>query len=182
MKRFGSIALALVFAAGCTGRDAARDAGDAVRGLVRVDLSYTARRRQQRGRRALRRAGALRPLSLVRHRQRADHPRLRRLRGRPARRLPGLRRHRRARLGARRRHRRADRRGRAARRRPPRAARPARHGDRAVSSRAITPSSSPSSAAWSTAATRPRRWRSASASPIRSPAKAATRSARSTRP
>jgi hypothetical protein len=41
MKRFGSIALALVFAAGCTGRDATRDAGDAVRGLVRVDLSYT---------------------------------------------------------------------------------------------------------------------------------------------
>ena len=41
MKRFGSIALALVFAAGCSGRDGARDAGDAVRGLVRVDLSYT---------------------------------------------------------------------------------------------------------------------------------------------
>ncbi|MCU1277217.1 MAG: hypothetical protein JWM53_763, partial [bacterium] len=45
MKRFGSIALVLVplglFGAGCTGRDAARDAGDAVRGLVRVDLSYT---------------------------------------------------------------------------------------------------------------------------------------------
>ena len=56
---------------------------------------------------ALRRAGALRPLSLVRRRQRADHPRLRRLRRRAARRLPGLRRHRRARLGARRRRRRA---------------------------------------------------------------------------
>jgi hypothetical protein len=41
MKRFSSIALALVFAAGCTGRDGVRDAGDAVRGLVRVDLSYT---------------------------------------------------------------------------------------------------------------------------------------------
>ena len=41
MMRFGSIALALVFAAGCTGRDGAHDAGDAVRGLVRVDLSYT---------------------------------------------------------------------------------------------------------------------------------------------
>jgi hypothetical protein len=41
MRRFGPIALALVFAAGCTGRDGARDLGDAVRGLVRVDLSYT---------------------------------------------------------------------------------------------------------------------------------------------
>ena len=41
MRRFGSIALALVFAAGCSGRDAVHDAGDAVRGLVRVDLSYT---------------------------------------------------------------------------------------------------------------------------------------------
>ena len=41
MKRFSSIALALVFAAGCTGREGVRDAGDAVRGLVRVDLSYT---------------------------------------------------------------------------------------------------------------------------------------------
>ncbi|MCA1664098.1 MAG: hypothetical protein LC659_07510, partial [Myxococcales bacterium] len=41
MRRFGPIALAFVFAAGCSGRDGARDAGDAVRGLVRVDLSYT---------------------------------------------------------------------------------------------------------------------------------------------
>lgn len=41
MRRFGPIALAVVFAAGCSGRDAVRDAGDAVRGLVRVDLSYT---------------------------------------------------------------------------------------------------------------------------------------------
>ena len=41
MRRFGPIALALVFAAGCSGRDGVRDAGDAVRGLVRVDLSYT---------------------------------------------------------------------------------------------------------------------------------------------
>jgi hypothetical protein len=44
MKRSGSIAMALVFAAtgiGCTGRDGVRDAGDAVRGLVRVDVSYT---------------------------------------------------------------------------------------------------------------------------------------------
>jgi hypothetical protein len=42
MRRLGSIALALVFAAvGCAGRDGARDAGDTVRGLVRVDLSYT---------------------------------------------------------------------------------------------------------------------------------------------
>jgi len=40
MRRFGPIALALVFAAGCTGRDNVRDAGDAVRGLVRIDLSY----------------------------------------------------------------------------------------------------------------------------------------------
>jgi hypothetical protein len=30
-----------VFAAGCTGRDGVRDAGESVRGLVRVDLSYT---------------------------------------------------------------------------------------------------------------------------------------------
>ena len=41
MRRFGPIALAVVFAAGCSGRDGVRDAGDAVRGLVRVDLSYT---------------------------------------------------------------------------------------------------------------------------------------------
>jgi hypothetical protein len=41
MRRFGPIALAFVFAAGCTGRDGVRDAGEAVRGLVRVDLSYT---------------------------------------------------------------------------------------------------------------------------------------------
>jgi hypothetical protein len=41
MRRFGSIALLLGFVAGCTGRDGVRDAGDAVRGLVRVDLSYT---------------------------------------------------------------------------------------------------------------------------------------------
>ncbi|HEY2746876.1 MAG TPA: hypothetical protein VGL86_19770 [Polyangia bacterium] len=45
MRRFVSIALALVpmlqVAAGCSGRDGVRDAGDAVRGLVRVDLSYT---------------------------------------------------------------------------------------------------------------------------------------------
>lgn len=41
MRRFGPIALAFVFAAGCSGRDGARDAGEAVRGLVRVDLSYT---------------------------------------------------------------------------------------------------------------------------------------------
>jgi hypothetical protein len=41
MRRFGPIALAFVFAAGCTGRDGVRDLGDAVRGLVRVDLSYT---------------------------------------------------------------------------------------------------------------------------------------------
>ncbi|MCU1283227.1 MAG: hypothetical protein JWM53_6773 [bacterium] len=45
MKRFGFIALALaslpLVSAGCSGRDGARDAGDAVRGLVRVDLSYT---------------------------------------------------------------------------------------------------------------------------------------------
>jgi len=45
MRRFGPIALAVVFAggvaAGCNGRDGVRDAGDAVRGLVRVDLSYT---------------------------------------------------------------------------------------------------------------------------------------------
>jgi hypothetical protein len=41
MRRFGPIALAVVFAAGCTGRDGVRDAGEAVRGLVRVDLSYT---------------------------------------------------------------------------------------------------------------------------------------------
>ncbi len=41
MRRLAPIALAVVFAAGCTGRDAVRDAGDAVRGLVRVDLSYT---------------------------------------------------------------------------------------------------------------------------------------------
>jgi hypothetical protein len=45
MRRLSAIALAfvplLVGAAGCTGRDGVRDAGDAVRGLVRVDLSYT---------------------------------------------------------------------------------------------------------------------------------------------
>ena len=41
MRRFGPIAMALVFAAGCSGRDGVRDAGDAVRGLVRVDLAYT---------------------------------------------------------------------------------------------------------------------------------------------
>jgi len=41
MRRFGPIALAVVFAAGCTGRDGVRDAGEAVRGLVRIDLSYT---------------------------------------------------------------------------------------------------------------------------------------------
>ena len=42
MRRLGSIAFALALAAvGCTGRDSARDAGDTVRGLVRVDLSYT---------------------------------------------------------------------------------------------------------------------------------------------
>lgn len=42
MRHLGSIAIALVFAAaGCTGRDDARDAGDASRGLVRIDLSYT---------------------------------------------------------------------------------------------------------------------------------------------
>ena len=138
MRRFGSIALALVFAAGCTGRDGVHDAGDAVRGLVRVDLSYTHVAGAHRGRRALRRPGALRPLPFVRRRQRADHPRLRRLRRRPARRLQGLRRHRRARLRARRRHHRADGRGVAARRRPPRAARPhrSRRAHRASLSRA----------------------------------------------
>lgn len=45
MRRFVSIALALVpmlqIGAGCSGRDGVHDAGDAVRGLVRVDLSYT---------------------------------------------------------------------------------------------------------------------------------------------
>ena len=45
MRRLSAIALAFVpllfGAAGCTGRDGVRDAGDAVRGLVRVDLSYT---------------------------------------------------------------------------------------------------------------------------------------------
>lgn len=42
MRRLGSIAIALVFAAvGCAGRDAVQDAGDASRGMVRVDLSYT---------------------------------------------------------------------------------------------------------------------------------------------
>ena len=41
MRRHVSIALALVFAAACSGRDGVRDAGDAVRGLVRVDVSYT---------------------------------------------------------------------------------------------------------------------------------------------
>lgn len=44
MRRCGSIAMALVLAAsaaGCTGRDGARDAGEAVRGLVRVEVSYT---------------------------------------------------------------------------------------------------------------------------------------------
>jgi len=45
MRRFVSIALAFVplalFGAGCGSRDGVRDAGDAVRGLVRVDLSYT---------------------------------------------------------------------------------------------------------------------------------------------
>lgn len=41
MRRFGPIALAVVFAAGCTGRDGVHDAGEAVRGLVRIDLSYT---------------------------------------------------------------------------------------------------------------------------------------------
>ena len=54
MRRFGPIALALVFAAaGCTGRDGVRDAGESVRGLVRVDLSYThaaGRRRQSTSR------------------------------------------------------------------------------------------------------------------------------------
>ncbi len=44
MRRCCSIAMALVFAAaaaGCSGRDGARDLGDAFRGLVRVDVSYT---------------------------------------------------------------------------------------------------------------------------------------------
>jgi hypothetical protein len=42
MRRFGSIAIALVFATvGCTGRDGVRDAGDSARGLVRIDLSYS---------------------------------------------------------------------------------------------------------------------------------------------
>lgn len=42
MRRFGSIAIALVFSAlGCTGRDGVRDAGDSARGLVRIDVSYT---------------------------------------------------------------------------------------------------------------------------------------------
>ncbi len=44
MRRPGSIAIAIVFAAvaaGCNGRDGARDAGDTARGLVRIDLSYT---------------------------------------------------------------------------------------------------------------------------------------------
>ncbi len=41
MRRLAPIAVAVVLAAGCTGRDGVRDLGDAVRGLVRVDLSYT---------------------------------------------------------------------------------------------------------------------------------------------
>lgn len=42
MRRLGSIAIALVFAAtGCGPRDGVRDAGDSARGLVRIDLSYT---------------------------------------------------------------------------------------------------------------------------------------------
>jgi hypothetical protein len=42
MRRFGSIAFAVVFAAvGCTGRDGVQDAGDTARGLVRVELVYT---------------------------------------------------------------------------------------------------------------------------------------------
>ena len=44
MRRLSAIALAfvpLLVGAGCTGRDGVHDAGDAVRGLVRVDLSYT---------------------------------------------------------------------------------------------------------------------------------------------
>src|SRR5262249_56798327 len=41
-RRFGSIAFALVFAAaGCNGRDGARDLGETVRGMVGVELSYT---------------------------------------------------------------------------------------------------------------------------------------------
>ena len=154
MTRFGSIALLLVFAAGCTGRDGVRDAGDAVRGLVRVDLSYTRAGWQHHRRPTLRRAGALRPLSLVRSRQRADHPRLRRLRRHAARQLQGVRRHRRARPGARRRQRR--------RRRPrwrcstpaTRAARSASGSSARSSPRVTIPSWSRSSPASSTAATR----------------------------
>ena len=40
MRRLPLVVLALSFAA-CSGRDAARDAGDAARSLIRVDLSYT---------------------------------------------------------------------------------------------------------------------------------------------
>jgi hypothetical protein len=41
MRRLASAIFALVFAAGCTGRDGAHDAGDSARGLVRIDLTYT---------------------------------------------------------------------------------------------------------------------------------------------
>ncbi len=41
MRRLALAIFALVFAAGCTGRDGAHDAGDSARGLVRIDLTYT---------------------------------------------------------------------------------------------------------------------------------------------
>jgi len=41
MRRVFLAVFALVFAAGCSGRDAVHDAGDPARSLIRVDLSYT---------------------------------------------------------------------------------------------------------------------------------------------
>ncbi len=41
MRRLTPALFALCLIAGCTGRDAVRDAGDSTRSLVRVDLSYT---------------------------------------------------------------------------------------------------------------------------------------------